>query len=299
MVKMFHGFSKPQSRFIRDMVYGIQATGDTILTDIARCVDSENRHRNVENRLSRNLQAEGLAQDLQDAVMGDAKRFIDRNTLIIVDPTDVCKPHAYKMEHLTLVRDASRSTKDNVVTTRGYHGCMAVACRSGSRKTVPLALKLWSSNAAGHRGENEEVLDVLRAIDRATDGRGIRVYDRGGDRSAFYDYYLDNGRKFITRMNERDLVSWKSPKPNTWLAAQCIMSYKAVVRFDSHGRETQRKIDFGVMPVKLPWRDEELRLVVVRGFGRKPMMLLTNLAVNERLQNEGRDGSATASRTSA
>ena len=58
MVKMFHGFSKPKNKFIRDMVYGIQATGDTILTDIARCVDSENRHRNVENRLSRNLQAD-------------------------------------------------------------------------------------------------------------------------------------------------------------------------------------------------------------------------------------------------
>ena len=290
MVKMFHGFSKPQNKFIRDMVYGIQATGDTILTDIARAVDSEGRHRNVENRLSRNLQAEGLAQGLQDAVMDDAKRFIDKNTLIIVDPTDVCKPHASKMEHLTLVRDASRSTKDNVVRTRGYHGCMAVACRPGSRKTVPLALKLWSSNAAGHKGENEEVLDVLRAIDRATDGKGARVYDRGGDRPAFYDYYLDNGRKFITRMNERDLVSWKRPKPNTWLASQCIMRHKAVVSFDSHGKETRRKIDFGVMPVKLPWRGEELRLVVVRGFGQKPMMLLTNLAVNEKLQAEGKDG---------
>jgi hypothetical protein len=265
MVKMFHGFSKPQNKFIRDMVYGIQATGDTILTDIARAVDSEGRHRNVENRLSRNLQAEGLAQGLQDAVMDDAKRFIDKNTLIIVDPTDVCKPHASKMEHLTLVRDASRSTKDNVVRTRGYHGCMAVACRSGSRKTVPLALKLWSSNAAGHKGENEEVLDVLRAIDRATDGKGARVYDRGGDRPAFYDYYLDNGRKFITRMNERDLVSWKRPKPNTWLASQCIMRHKAVVSFDSHGKETRRRIDFGVMPVMLPWRDEELRLVDVEG----------------------------------
>ena len=290
MVKMFHGFSKPQNKFVRDMVYGIQATGDTILTDIARAVDSEGRHRNVENRLSRNLQAEGLAQGLQDAVMDDAKRFIDKNTLIIVDPTDVCKPHASKMEHLTLVRDASRSTKDNVVRTRGYHGCMAVACRPGSRKTVPLALKLWSSNAAGHKGENEEVLDVLRAIDRATDGKGARVYDRGGDRPAFYDYYLDNGRKFITRMNERDLVSWKRPKPNTWLASQCIMRHKAVVSFDSHGKETRRKIDFGVMPVKLPWRGEELRLVVVRGFGQKPMMLLTNLAVNEKLQAEGKDG---------
>ena len=26
MVKMFHGFPKPQNKFIRDMVYGIQAT---------------------------------------------------------------------------------------------------------------------------------------------------------------------------------------------------------------------------------------------------------------------------------
>ena len=82
----------------------------------------------------------------------------------------------------------SRSSKDNVVRTRGYHGCMAMACRSGSRKTVPSALKLWSSNAEGHKGENEEVLDILREIDKATDGKGIRVYDRGGDRPAFSRY---------------------------------------------------------------------------------------------------------------
>lgn len=41
MVRMFHGFSKPQNKFIRDMVYGIQATGDMILTEIAYAVDSE------------------------------------------------------------------------------------------------------------------------------------------------------------------------------------------------------------------------------------------------------------------
>ena len=60
MVKMFHGFPKPLNKFIRDMVYGIQATGDTIITDIARAVAPEDKHRNVENRLSRNLQTEGL-----------------------------------------------------------------------------------------------------------------------------------------------------------------------------------------------------------------------------------------------
>ena len=46
MVKMFHGFPKPQNKFIRDMVYGIQATGDTIITDIARAVAAEDKHRN-------------------------------------------------------------------------------------------------------------------------------------------------------------------------------------------------------------------------------------------------------------
>ena len=111
MVKMFHGFPKPQNKFIRDMVYGIQATGDTIITDIARAVAPEDKHRNVENRLSRNLQAEGLHEKIRDAIQADAVRFIDRNTLVIYDPTDICKPHSYKMEKLSLVRDASRSSR--------------------------------------------------------------------------------------------------------------------------------------------------------------------------------------------
>ena len=159
MVKMFHDFSKPLNKFIRDMVYGIQATGDTIITDIARAVAPEDKHRNVENRLSRNLQAEGLHEKIRDAVQADAVRFIDKNTLVIVDPTDVCKPHSYKMENLSLVRDASRSSKESVVTTRGYHGCMAVACKSGSRRTVPLDLRLWSSTAAGQE-EGRQAADV-------------------------------------------------------------------------------------------------------------------------------------------
>ena len=111
MVKMFHGFPKPQNKFIRDMVYGIQATGDTIITDIARAVAPQDRPRTVETRLRRNLQAEGLHEKIRDAIPAAAVRLIDRNPHVINDPTDVCKPHSYKMEKLSLVRDASRSSK--------------------------------------------------------------------------------------------------------------------------------------------------------------------------------------------
>ena len=57
------------------------------------------------------MQTEGLHEKIRDTIQADAVRFIDRNTLVIYDPTDVCKPHSYMMEKLSLVRDASRSSK--------------------------------------------------------------------------------------------------------------------------------------------------------------------------------------------
>ena len=57
------------------------------------------------------------------------------------------------MEYVTRVRDASRSSKEGLdVIVNGYHGCIAAACTSGSRKT-PLVLKLWLSRAPGFKGD--------------------------------------------------------------------------------------------------------------------------------------------------
>ena len=65
------------------------------------------------------------------------------------------------------------------VIVHGYHGCMAVACQNGRRRTIPLALRLWSSNAPGHRGENDEVLQTVALIMADTGGKGTIAYDRG------------------------------------------------------------------------------------------------------------------------
>lgn len=72
------------------------------------------------------------------------------DTHLLVDPTEIRKEFSYKMEFVTRVRDASRSSKEGRdVLVNGYHGCMVAACRPGGRKTVPLALKLWSSRSPG------------------------------------------------------------------------------------------------------------------------------------------------------
>ena len=61
----------------------------------------------------------------------------------------------------------------------------------------------------------------------------------------------------------------------------CPLPYADRIVKEEKGKETIYDLQFGARPVKLPGRSEPLYLVVVRGFGQEPMMLLTNLRVTK------------------
>ena len=290
MGKVFTHFSKPARRFVEECIYGIQASGDTKLSSIVRAIDDDIRPIYTEKRLSRNLDDETLETSIADAVLKDGARSVGADTLLLVDPTEIRKEFAHAMEHVTLVRDASRSSKEGRdVPVNGYHGCMVAACRIGGRKTVPLALRLWSPRAPGFKGENDEVLKILRAVYAATGGKGVTVYDRGGDRPAFYGYLIGNGRDFVIRLTGRNVLSWRGMHEASDLARECTMRHSHHVTFDSHGRECNVPVSFGAMPVRLPMHPEkELHMVVVKGFGRDPMMLITSLPVSGSFESQWR-----------
>ena len=290
MGKVFTHFSKPARRFVEECIYGIQASGDTKLSSIVRAIDDDIRPIYTEKRLSRNLDDETLEASIADAVLKDGARSVRADTLLLVDPTEIRKEFAHAMEHVTLVRDASRSSKEGRdVLVNGYHGCMVAACRIGGRKTVPLALRLWSSRAPGFKGENDEVLKILKAVYAATGGKGVTVYDRGGDRPAFYGYLIGNGRDFVIRLTGRNVLSWRGMHEASDLARECTMRHAHHVTFDSHGRECNVPVSFGAMPVRLPMHPEkELHMVVVKGFGRDPMMLITSLPVSGSFESQWR-----------
>lgn len=282
MGKIFTHFSKPRKRFIEECIYGIQASGDTKLSSIVRAIDDDIKPIYTEKRLSRNLDDERLGDDVAESVLASAASSVKRDTLILIDPTEIRKEFSYRMEYVTRVRDASRSSKEGRdVIVNGYHGCMVAACACGGRKTVPLALRLWSSRAPGHKGENDEVLKIVRDVFGATGGKGIAVYDRGGDRPAFYGYFIEEDIDFIVRVKSRSVLSWKGLHEIRFLADNCTMRHSHHVTFDSHGKECNVPISFGSMPVRLPmFPDRQLHLVVVRGFGSEPVMLLTSLPVD-------------------
>ena len=82
------------------------------------------------------------------------------------------------MPHLATIHDGSTGEP-----ATGYSGCMAVACEPRTRQMIPLHLRMWSSEAPDFISENHQVLEVMRTIHQAAEGRGIFVYDRGGDRN--------------------------------------------------------------------------------------------------------------------
>ena len=274
-----------------DMLYGMQASGDTQLSSIMRAIndDPEMKHA-VEKRLSRNLAEKELGKAISGAVLAEGARHVRDDTLILVDPTEIRKEYGYRMEYISRVRDASRSSKEGeAVLVNGYRGCMAVACQPGKRKTVPLALELWSSRAPGHTSENDEVTRIIASVMAATGGRGTIVYDRGGDRPAFYKAFIENGWDFIVRLKGRRVLSWKGLHEIHDLAAQCTMQHRHHVDFDSQGRDCNVQISFGTMPVKLPHHPEaQLHMVVVKGFGDVPMALLTSLPVSDTFVSQWR-----------
>ena len=273
-------FSKPTAAFIGDALFGIQASGEVKLASWVKLLNCRAKPKKVEDRLSRHLSLEGMDRKLQRIVMEDSRGKVHDDTLIVIDPTDICKAGARKMEYLYTVRDGSRSRSDaDPELVNGYTGCMAVACNPRSRRIVPLHFSLWSTIAPDYRSENDELGRILGLIREVHGNKGIYVYDRGGDNIELFRHFTGNGLRFIVRLKRRNLVSWESTWDSDELASQVTMQYHSIVKFNSHGRETKVRISFGAIPVELPdIEGVKLRLVVVRGFGRHPMILLANLA---------------------
>ena len=274
--------SRWKMEFLGQMLFGIQASRDTLMSEIARSLQEDILAKKTQERLERHLATEGMDSKVHGSILCDAAPGIHDDTLIIVDPTDVQKGYAEKMPYLAKVWDGS---KGRVGDNLGYTLCMAIACENGCRKIVPLMLRLWSSVHPEFVSENDEVEQVIGQIASTTNGRGIFVYDRGGDGDNLFKFYIDHGYDFIVRLvGDRNLLNWGGKSRDSQvlarsLAEDCTMRYEDSVMFKSHNKVHNVRVKYGSMPVRLPVRpDADLHLVVVKWpGGEKPMMLLTTL----------------------
>jgi len=194
-----------RQRFVSEAVHGMVATGSTVLSEMARGIYSDGIHVDyVVKRFSRNLKKDTWhPATLHEQLLQSHASFVRDDTPVYIDLSEIAKPHAKKMAKLTKVRDASDTDKR---TVKGYWLFGAYAEPSPG-VLVPLILAIFSPRERKFISQNKVILDHLAVLNKALEGRGIFIMDRGFDGRVFLDALLEMKQRFIIRLRDsRGLV---------------------------------------------------------------------------------------------
>jgi hypothetical protein len=270
--ELSRGIPKVVNRFLGEMIYGVQARQSVRLTEVSRALAERIPIKKTVERLSRQLRNPRLWTWVTDRVLTLAADRVQDMTLLILDLSDVHKKYARKMEHLALVWDGSEQEK-NI----GYWTLNIIGAKIGSSQILPLYGRLFSQKAPDFESENVELRAAIGRVSEKTKKRGIWVMDRGGDRGYLYNYLLHEGLRFIIRMRSDRTVITDRKESALEAASSCPMLFHEYIAREDEREEKPVRLEVGYRRVRLPDHREDLTLVVVKGFGREPMILLTNL----------------------
>jgi hypothetical protein len=274
--KLSNGFSRPIQKFIADMVYGLIAGKSCFLTEIARNLNEHISLDKVVERLSRNLMNFDGGRNLFENYFGSVKKYFDESTVLIIDDGDVSKPHSAKLEGICRVRDGSTGK-----LTDGYWSAGVSALTATQRQPIPVYSRIYSTEEEGYVSNNVETIKSLEFLSSHFPKTNIRALDRGYDGGYIFDYFIPRNESFIIRtVGNRNCIY----KGETILISNLVKLFKGqyVLKFEAKdGKKVNCKIS--IVSVILPaYPDKKLNLVICNGFGKEPLMLLTNLESDDK-----------------
>jgi len=270
--------SKPKRKLVKEMLYGIQASKDIKLSCVSRSLHEPIALIKTENRLSRNLDDQDFTKVINHEICRLARAKVLDDMVIAVDPGDIRKRHASKMECLCKIHDGSAHEIGD-----GYWLAKAVAADVEHKRVIPLYFEAYSQEAQDFKSENDQLFKVIDTVADHIGTKGIYAIDRGGDRGKIYNKFLekDKEKRFVIRLiGKRDLIHKGVRKNSIALATALPCPHETVIIKYEEGKEQKTTIFYNAVPVKLPEKDYPLFLVVVKGFGKQPMMLLSSCPVN-------------------
>jgi len=277
--RLTEGLTKPERRFIREVIYGIQASKDVKLSNIARSLGEAIPLIKTEWRLSRNAAKNDFTDVLNSRLIHLGKNRIADDTVLALDPGDIDKPYAKKMEYLALVRDGSKKE----TKSPGYWTMEVVGADVEGEELIPLYGELYSQESEGFVSENAQIIKAIDAVASGVGKRGIWTIDRGGDRERLLQAFFERFLRFVIRMRGDRHVRWGDETlPMEEVAERCSCPHVRMIEIEKNGERQRKTLTMGSETVYLPWYDKPLTLVVMKGYGEQPMILLTNIDLSKR-----------------
>ena len=280
--KITKEIGKPEQKLVSNMLYGIAESGSCHLSKIGRALKEKISLKKTIERLSRGLKSfsKKKQQKLLDNYTESIQREIDKQTVFVLDGSDVTKPCSEKLECLSLVRDGSTGEIE-----KGYFTFEIAALTKGSKSPVPVYDRVYSAAEKGFISETDEMLTGLKYLSKTFGNKGIRTLDRGYDSLVYYEYFLKAKEFFIIRATKNRSLIHNGNKLNIMELANRRKG-KFCINFKSKKGETI-SCKTSIIPISLlKFPNVQLNLVIVYGFGKDPMLLLTNLKSDDsRLAN--------------
>jgi len=171
--ELSRGLTKPARRFVTEALYGIQARQSVLLSEIGRALNEPIALKKTETRLSNEIKRAGLGESLLGNLLSMASPRIEKDTLLVIDISDISKDYARQMEYLARVRDGSTGE-----LTNGYWTLKVIGSELEEVQMTPLYEHLYSQEAPGFVSENAEILRAVDLVSSHTEGKGIWVIDR-------------------------------------------------------------------------------------------------------------------------
>lgn len=271
------GFSKPKRRLIKELVYGIQASKDVKLSNIARSLKERIPLIKTEDRLSRNLDDVDFSESINNTISRLASNKILKDTVLALDPGEIVKPYAKKMENLCDVRDGSKNEK-----AKGYWLCQIVGSNIIDNDAIPLYNTAYSQEANNFKSANTEIIEAIDTVSVNIGNRGVWTIDRGGDNILFFKKFIKEEKQFVIRIKQNRNIIHEGKTLNIRKFAENFKcKHEAKIRYFKEGKEKVKNISYGSASIKVKdLKDNEINLVIIKGFGQVPMLLFTNKMVN-------------------
>jgi hypothetical protein len=274
--KISNDFTRPEFKFISQMLYGTLSSQSCMLSNIARKLDEKTSVKKIIDRLSRNLFEFGKAEELAKNYLNAVKSQINDKTILIVDGSDITKNYTTKMEDIALVRDGSTGEYKP-----GYHTLGITALTPEKKMPIPVYTRVYSVAEKGFVSEDDEVLKGLKFLGKHFSKKNIRAFDRGYDNNKYYEYLINNSEKFVIRAKKNRNVIYNGKKINIMELAKKFKGKYSLKFKKKNGIKADCKIS--IIPIRLCCKpNDELNLVACHGFGKEPMLLITNLKSDDK-----------------
>jgi len=271
-----NGLGKIKKRLVKEMIYGIQASKDVKLSNICRSLNENIPLIKTEDRLSRNLASEDISEHLNDEILRLGTNKIDETMVIAIDPGDIMKPYAKEMEKLCNIYDGSQGKP-----ARGYHLCQVTGANLAHDRIVPLYCEAYSSEDPSYPGSSEKIIEIVQKVKSKIGTKGTWAIDRQGDDIDIIRGFTNENLDFVVRLKMSRYLHFGKNK-NRQVKAERIHNHvdtphKAHIYLTRDGKEEFIHLEYGATQVALPeYPDTWYTLVVIKGFGKIPMLLLTN-----------------------